>query len=438
MMARSAKTRTDKPTLTEDVVAGDLSQGPQDVPVAETVPTQEVVTDLTADIAREPEVGAELADSVLIVDPDPVPLPNDPDPVVETPPIIPPTESARPDRPAPPPAQVTVQKVGFVPLALGGVVAAGLGFLAAWQGFGMGPATDGTAIAAQADRIAALEAQIAALPTPEPATDIGPVTADLAALRTDLTGQIAPLADQMQTLDTRLTALENTPAADGTLSSTAIANWQAELDTLRTDIAAQESRMQAMAAEASSRLDAAQSTVAEIEQTATASATAVLQRAAITRMQAALDAGTAFDAALGELAATGVAVPDALTAVAVDGVPTVGALGDSFPVAARAALATARAEGLADDGANGMFAFLRSQLDVRSVTPREGTDPDAILSRAEAALGEGRLSDALAEIDALPEVVRAEMSGWVTLAESRIAAIAALQGLSESLPSSSN
>ena len=434
-MARSAKTSTDTPAPTEVPPAYDAFESPVSPP--ESV--------LEAETISEPD-SEPLADSVLIVEPETVPLQDDPastQPVETTGP-----ESIRSDPPAPvlasapapapkpvpKPAPVTVRKVGFIPRVLGGVVAAGLGFVAAWQGFGMRPTADTT----QTDRIAALEAHIAALPEAEAVPDLAPLTAEIAALRTDMTGQIGPLTDGLAALHTRLTALENAPLADGTLSSTAIAGWQAELDMLRTEIAAQETRMQAMAAEASSRLDAAQSTVAEIEQNATASATALLQRAVVTRIQAALDAGTAFDAALGELTATGVAAPDALTAVAVDGVPTIGVLTTGFPEAARAALATARAEGLADDGGNSMFAFLRSQLDMRSVTPREGTDPDAILSRAEAALKEGRLSDALAEIDALPEVVRAEMSGWMTLAEARIAAVAALQGLSESLPSSSN
>ena len=424
-MARSAKTTTDTPAPTKVPVVIDALEGP--------VVSPESV--LEAGSIPEPD-SESLANSVLIVEPETVPLRDEP--TVTRPVETPGPEAILSDPPAPPPAPkpapVMVRKGGFVPLVLGGVVAAVLGFVAAWQGFGMRPTADTT----QTDRIAALEAQIAALPVPEAVPDLAPLMAGIAEVRTDLTGQIAPLTDGLAALDTRLTAVENAPSADGTLSSTAIAGWQAELDTLRTEIAAQEARMQAMAAEASSRLDAAQSTVAAIEQDAMASATAVLQRAAVTRIQAALDAGTPFDSALGELTATGVPAPDALTAVAVDGVPTINTLTTNFPVAARAALATARAEGLADDGGNGMFAFLRSQLDMRSVTPREGTDPDAILSRAEGALHEGRLSDALAEIDALPEVVRAEMSGWVGQADARIAAVAALQGLSESLPSSSN
>jgi hypothetical protein len=115
-------------------------------------------------------------------------------------------------------------------------------------------------------------------------------------------------------------------------------------------------------------------------------------------------------------------------------VGTLQSLQEGFAEAARAALAAARAEGLADDGRSPVVAFLRSQIDLRSVEPREGDDPDAVLSRAEAALGEARLTDALAEIAALSEVVRAPMGGWIAAAESRQSAIAALQALAETLP----
>ena len=65
--------------------------------------------------------------------------------------------------------------------------------------------------------------------------------------------------------------------------------------------------------------------------------------------------------------------------------------------------------------------------------PREGNDPDAVLSRAEAALREGRLTDALAELEALPEEGRAELSDWAGQAANRLAAVNAAQSLSETL-----
>jgi hypothetical protein len=78
-------------------------------------------------------------------------------------------------------------------------------------------------------------------------------------------------------------------------------------------------------------------------------------------------------------------------------------------------------------------AFLRAQLGVRSLEPREGDDADAILSRAEAALAEGRLGDALAEIETLPEGARAAMSGWAAEATARRDALAAAEALSAEL-----
>ncbi|MDC0116260.1 hypothetical protein OAH97_02140, partial [Octadecabacter sp.] len=101
-----------------------------------------------------------------------------------------------------------------------------------------------------------------------------------------------------------------------------------------------------------------------------------------------------------------------------------------FPAAARAALASARSEGVSDD-AGGIGGFFRSQFDVRSTSPRDGTGPDAILSRAEAAVKEGRVSDALAEIDALPEVARAEMTDWTAQATERADVLNAISTLSE-------
>ena len=77
--------------------------------------------------------------------------------------------------------------------------------------------------------------------------------------------------------------------------------------------------------------------------------------------------------------------------------------------------------------------FIRTQLDARSLEPREGDDPDAILSRAEAATQQGRLTDALAEIEALPDVARAELSDWAAQATRRLEAVAAAQQLSEEL-----
>ena len=77
--------------------------------------------------------------------------------------------------------------------------------------------------------------------------------------------------------------------------------------------------------------------------------------------------------------------------------------------------------------------FLRDNLGARSLEPRDGDDADAVLSRAEGALKAGRLGDALAELETLPDASRAELTGWIELAETRRNAIAAAEELNASL-----
>ena len=100
-----------------------------------------------------------------------------------------------------------------------------------------------------------------------------------------------------------------------------------------------------------------------------------------------------------------------------------------FPDAARAGLAAARAEAAPEDGANHVLNFFRDQVGARSVTPREGSDPDAVLSRAEAALRSGDLAETLAEVDTLSDAAQSAMGDWIARAEARAAA----QGAAETL-----
>ncbi|MCB2133097.1 MAG: hypothetical protein KDE02_09510, partial [Rhodobacteraceae bacterium] len=69
----------------------------------------------------------------------------------------------------------------------------------------------------------------------------------------------------------------------------------------------------------------------------------------------------------------------------------------------------------------------------RSLTPRAGDDPDAILSRADAALKAGDLAAAIDEIAALPEGGKAVMAEWVGLAQRRMAALAAVSALAQTV-----
>lgn len=302
------------------------------------------------------------------------------------------------------------QRSGFFPLALGGVVAGIVGFVAATL---TAPAPDTSLadqIAAQSSQISALEQRVVA------ASDVD--LSGVEAVQSDLAAQLSDLS-------ARLTALEERPASSGG-SATAGEGIAGEMDALRAQIAEMTSAAQTELAEARAQ-------AASIEENAVAAARNAAARAALARVQTALESGAPIGAALGDLEdALGQSAPGALIAVQ-DGVPTLASLQDQFPDVARAALATARAEGVSGEETTGFGAFLRTQLDVRSTTPQEGNSADAILSRAEAAVRTGRLSDALAEISALPEVARAELSDWLGQAEARANAIAAVDMLSTSL-----
>jgi len=167
-----------------------------------------------------------------------------------------------------------------------------------------------------------------------------------------------------------------------------------------------------------------------LEANAATAARNAQNQATSTRLLGALNNGAPYASILAELASAGVAIPDALNASAGVGVATLASLADAFPVSARAALSAARDEQSSDGGIGGFF---RRQLGARSVVPREGDDPDAILSRAEAAVTGGDLSDALTEIATLPEAAGTAMQGWVDIATTRLTALQAADQLAQSL-----
>lgn len=305
--------------------------------------------------------------------------------------------------------QVNVRQGGFWSMLLGGVVAAGVGVAAApyvlppsW----FAPEESGfdAALAAQDAKLTALRADLDGVQSPP---DLSGELEELSATLTALSGQIADL-------EGRIGALESRPAAQGGGVPAA------EIDALRASLAAQAAEVEALRAAADAQETAARD-----------SAVATLRRAALLQVRTALDSGSDFAPALSDLRETGAEVPDALANQAETGVPTLTALIETFPDAARAALAAARAE--SGDAVAGVGGFLKSQLGIRSLSPQVGDDPDAVLSRAEAAVTEGRLGDAMAEIEALPEAARAPLLEWVAQATRRQEALDAAEALAETV-----
>jgi hypothetical protein len=381
-----------------------------------------VSTDQTAGFAESVAQEKPLID---VIPPEVHPTNNLPAPEVSAPAPSSPQPADTPDepesspdptpRPSPPPAPKSSSGGGFLPLILGGLLAGVIGYGVATL---TTPASDNglsVQLAQQSAAIAALEERLDTIPQ----VDVSGVEATVAA-------QIETVLADVAALNARVDALEARPEVIVSTDPETSAAVSADMDALRAQLAE-------MAEAAQAELEDARAAAAAIEESATAAARNAAARAALARVQTALESGAPIGAALGDLeAATGETAPDALLAV-VDGVPTLPVLQDSFPDAARAALSTARSEGVAGEETSGIGAFLRNQFDVRSTAPREGDSADAVLSRAEAALRGGRLSDALAELAALPEVARAEMSGWLAQAEARADAVAAVDMLSSTL-----
>lgn len=388
----------------------DLPDGLNDGPARDDIPDPEVVRAEAAAtvVATDPQLSdRDLPEDIAVPDPEtPADQPSEPQEDQATAPA------------SPPPAAAPARSPSALPLVLGGLLAGGIGYGIATLQY---PDQMG-AISALEAQVGQLSADLAALPAAE-APDLSGIDAALA----DLGARIDALPGEISALEDRLATLERQPSADGTLQETALAAFEGDLAALRDQIAA-------MTDAAESQLDATRQEARAIEENALAAARAATARAVLARVQAGLETGAPIGAALAELGdVMDAPVPDALT-TASDGVPTLADLQDAFPEAARSALATARALGAdGEEGGGGLGAFLRNQFDVRSVTPRDGASVDAVLSRAEDALRNGRLSDALAEVATLPEGVRAELSDWTALAETRAAALDAAEALATDL-----
>ncbi len=354
-----------------------------------------------------------------------------------------------------PPAPETVvvqRKGGTGALVLGGALAALIGFGVARyvlpEDFPVprpGNAAEAEALAAleatvqqQAARIDALEGALdAAGPAASPA-DLEALGARVESLEAEdpaASAELAELAGRLDELAARLETVERAPMEQA-LDPAVVDAYEREMAALRADMDAQRAEIEQIASTARAEIEAARSEAAAIEAAAEETARAAVAQAALTRIRTALDSGSAYAGALADLAdASGLAPPEALAASAESGVQPLAALQDSFPEAARAALAAAREGGLdaGGDGAGRFVAFLRAQTGARSVAPREGDDPDAILSRAEAALRAGDLGTALEETAALPEPARDALGGWRAAAQARADALAAADALEAAL-----
>jgi hypothetical protein len=100
----------------------------------------------------------------------------------------------------------------------------------------------------------------------------------------------------------------------------------------------------------------------------------------------------------------------------------------AFPAAARAALPVALRETAGDGAVDRFTAFVQGQVGGRAVAPREGDDPDAVLSRARRRSPPETSTRRSPRSRRCPKA-RAKWPGWIADAEARTAVVAALESV---------
>ena len=415
------KSKADKPSedenLTKDPIAEESGQddAPQEAP-EETVTASAEDEIIDAPEAEEESPAAEV-DEQDVLDAAEEDAPE----IIEETAIeevdIQPEEPA-PAPPPPPPPAPAEQKRSVVPMVLAGVVTAAAGFFAGQGGLLQSvfppeepPVVENPEIVALKDQVETLQASLS--------------TAQDAIA--DLTNQVANLPepaaaptalDIPQEIYDRLTALENLPAP--VVDDNVPEELQSQFSNLQASAEQQQTELQSLLDELKSR-----------DEEALLNAKRAEARAAMAQINTALGSGSGFADALASLkGAMDIDVPDALTQTAENGAPTLTAIQDGVADAARAALSAAREE-TADS--SGLAGFLQRQLGARSVAPRAGDDPDAVLSRVEAAIRQGDLDQALAEADALPESAKTAMADWLAITQTRSDVLKAAEAVTAQL-----
>lgn len=345
-------------------------------------------------------------------------LPVEPLVVAEPPEPTPPAS----EPPPPSPPQVIVRRGSFVAPLLGGA-------LAAVAGFGLSHfdildlRTDGSAaeLASLTGELADIKARTAAFDAL--GGDLAALSDRVARLETAPAPELPDMA-RLDALEQRLAAIEAMPA-DGTASTAALGAKLADLER-RLDALPQAAspEVQEQLDAALQRLDQAEASAKARAEEATAAAAAVRRTQALDALAARISAGEPFGPELQSV--DDAALTDVLSPFAETGAPTLAALQAAFPETAREALQIARASRAGDSWSNRVLDFLSAQTGARPLTPLEGDTPEAILSRADFALSESRVADAVAEVRSLEPDVKAALNAWLGQAEAHLAVTAAL------------
>ena len=227
---------------------------------------------------------------------------------------------------------------------------------------------------------------------------------------------------EITALKERVYFLENRPLK-GVGSANVSQSYERELTQLRAEIAA-------VANKAAYESAQAQAKATRLEFAGQTTSQENVAASALIGIEEAISKGIGYSALLEELrVGLGRNLPEALSKNAQLGVVSLNMLQDQFPKLARVSLQAARTEG----NGTGFGAFLRAQLGFRSLFPREGTSPDAILSRAEASVAVGNLQVALIELIDLHKSGQLVLQDWSERARARLSVLNALSELKRTM-----
>jgi hypothetical protein len=419
-----------------DEITGDLPQGPDELP------HEDVPEDSDYDVVKQGEVDAapESADTALDeAATDKADVSGEAaisDAEIDAKDVADEVKAEFEDAgtPAPIVAEAAPKKGGgLFGSILGGMIAAAIGFGVAmfyfpngWQGQSA-EAFDALKadVTAQGEKITTQGEQITAAQGSIDATG-----GELSALRDRTDSSVETLQQELTARQEEIAALnariDSLTKSDGTTKlpddvQILLNTQKEELDTLRGEVAG-------LTANAKAQMEAAAAQQVSAEE----AEARVKARGALQRVRLALASGEPFADALPDISGA-VDVPEGLQAVAEAGAPTPAAIQAAFPEAAREALAQALRETAGSDTQSRLQLFFKDQLGARSLTPRDGDDPDAVLSRAEAAVKADDFETALQEIEVLPDAAKAQFDSWRESAQARISAVSGYEAVSDAL-----
>jgi hypothetical protein len=345
----------------------------------------------------------------------------------------------------------------FAGYLAGGAVAALFGYLAA--GYINPPAPLSELNSEISELSSAYDAKIGKLEARIDELENSPVSVleqDLADLKTAVSDQATQVSRRLTETEANLsTTLQELETARGRLAETLsqsggeisvataelIARYGDEIAELKSLIAQQVTdnaeltqRLDVVAAQATAQLSSAKAKVEELSEDIVATASNVDLTLAFERLRTAIEAGKPYGDLLTVLATdAAVEIPVALKEAAANGVDSLATLQKSFPEAARRALKASIQSEAGEGIGEKIAAYFKAQIGARSLEEKEGDDPDAILSRVEAALGRSELQAAVDLARKLPEDGIAELKDWLDIAETRLKVKEAMQEFSDAL-----